>query len=628
MNSDPSSEIAGLRSDIRSVRSDVSTLRSQVGRVSGLSDRLRRLEETVPSALDDLARKQEATQNTLNSLSEMYKRDRIVGTAYNELAVAERQWRAKFGRYEEARNMAASIIDVVASGQINRSVVLDVSERLAIQTPRYWVAQATLAVAAWLDDNPQQHREALDYALALDPEKTSLFMALLLRDQDRDEILQDWLAAYLSRLTPVNLPRHFQVVIDAVTGNALGRDAAPRLVKQVGEWYAEESARQDIVDAAISEWKRRLLSLGARYGKQPDLSMFATNEKTLKVLSRRLEANRAIEQAARYFRARFETGAQVADDIRADLAVLLNKLARTEDADEEELVTAISENQATIRAKGDRNAARAILVAEEEGRKKTLNIVAMVSQSAFPTPDGTEPPTPTVTELLAIFLSNRLIIAAADELRDELPGVGTIEITVGERRWECRFACDEARVTRPALHQQAEEQARKVCVQIQKDADRRQGKLRWLKKWGCPSGLVAAIGLGGGAFIPAAPHELIIPAIAVAIPSIFGMSRLPKVVRRATDKTEVEKRAVTKEINNAADQLADLWDSDRRSAGIYLPDLRSYLLGLTTESLSAATSSLETVPLPRTREFPSWTPRPPSRHPAIGAAENPPPLNS
>ena len=134
--------------------------------------------------------------------------------------------------------MAASIIDVVASGHINRSVILDVTERLAIQTPRYWVAQATLAVAAWLDDNPQQHREALDYALALDYEKTSLFMALLLRDQDRDEALQEWLAAYLSRLTPVNLPRHFQVVIDAATGKALGDGAAPRLVKQVGEWYA------------------------------------------------------------------------------------------------------------------------------------------------------------------------------------------------------------------------------------------------------------------------------------------------------------------------------------------------------------------------------------------------------
>ena len=205
MTGDSSAEVSALRSELRSVRSEISDLKHQVGRVSGLNDRLRRVEqtvETVPAALHDLARKEEATRDSIDELRTMYERDRVVSTAYSELEVAEQEWQAKFGRYEEARNLAASIIDVVASGQINRSVVLDVTERLAIQTPRYWVAQATLAVAAWLDDKPEQHREALDYALALDYEKTSLFMALLLRDQDRDEVLQEWLTAYLSQLRP------------------------------------------------------------------------------------------------------------------------------------------------------------------------------------------------------------------------------------------------------------------------------------------------------------------------------------------------------------------------------------------------------------------------------------------
>jgi len=623
MTGDPSSEISGLHSEIRSVRSEVSDLQHQVGRVSGLSDRLRRIEETVPPALDDLARRQKATQDSLNSLRDMYERDRIVTTAYNELAVAERQWQTRFGRYEEARNMAASIIDVVASGHINRSVILDVTERLAIQTPRYWVAQATLAVAAWLDDNRQQYREAIDYALALDYEKTSLFMALLLRDQHRDEELQEWLAAYLSRLTPVNLPRHFQVVIDAATGNALGGGAAPQLVKQMGEWYAEEGARQDVFDAAVSDWKRRLLSLGARYGQHPDFSVLAGNEKAWKVLSPRHEASRAIEHAARYFRERFETGAYVSDDVRGDLADLLSKLARTEDLEEEELRGVMRENRAITQAKGDLDTARAMVAADEQARKATLNIVGMVSQSAFPAPDGGQPPTPAVTELLAIMLSKSFIVAAADELRDDLPTVGTIELTVGERPWEYQFACDDAaRTTRPALRAQAEEQARKVCAQIQKDADRRQGRLRWLRKWGCPGGLAAAVGLGSATFIPAAPPELMIPAFIVAVPSILGLSRLPKAVKRATDQTEQEKRIVTGQIMDAADQLADLWDADRRSAGVHLPDLRGYLLGLSRDSLIAATRPLAAIPLPRTREFPRWTPRPPQLYPAIQAEDD------
>lgn len=624
MTSDPGSHLPALRSEIKGLRSELSDLRHQVGRVSELNDRMRRMDDTVR----DLARKQAATQDALSSLKEMYERDRIVATAYSELEVAERQRQAKFGRYEDARNMAESIIDVVASGQINQAVVLDVTERLAIQTPRYWVAQATLAVAAWLDDNPGQHRSALEYALALDYEKTSLFMALLLRDQDRDGELQEWLAAYLSRLSPNRLPRHFRVVIDAVTGNAFGGGAAPRLVRQVGEWYSEEGDRQDVSDTAVSEWQRRLLSLGVRDGETPDFSLLAANEQAWKVLAPRHAASQAIEQAARYFRERFEVGAQVSDDVRGDLAVLLKKLARTEDGEEEQLSRAIFEQRALTLTNGDREAARQMVVDDDKERTSTLNIVAMVSQSAFPRPDDGQLPAPTVTELLGIMLNKSLIVRAARELRDELPSVGTVEITVGERRWPCQFSLgDGTGMPSPTLAEQADEQVRRTCAQIQKDAARRQGRLRWFRKWGCPGGLAAAVGLGASTFIPAAPPELMIPAFVVAVPSILGMNRLPRVVRRATDRTEAEIRNVTDQINKAASQLTTLWGADLRSATADLPELSRYVNGLTEGSVRAAIRPVPAVTLPKTREFPSWTPRPPQRYPVIGVEGEPPLLD-
>jgi hypothetical protein len=641
MTTDPAAEIPGLRSeilgiqrdlssvhaDIRNVKSDHKNLERKVDKVSGLNGRVEQIAETQTSLLreqEKLAHQQKATQESVDTLRESFEQHRILTTAYNELAVADREWQAKFGRFEEARDMAASIIDVVASGHINRSTIVDVTQRLAIHTPRFWVAPATLAVAAWLDDNPRQHRQALASALALDYEKTSLYMALLLRDQDgRHKELQEWLGAYLSRLTPRNLPRHFQVIIDAVTSNALGADAAPRLVKRMDEWYAEEATRQDTADTAVKEWKRRLLRLGAQHGKHPDFSLLAANEKAWRVLSHRFSASQAIEQAARYFRERFETGADVSDDIQGNLAALLDELARTEGPDEAELNRVRRMNRAITQVKGDVKAAQELIWAQEEPRTRTLNIVAMVSQKAFPVPEGSQLPAPTVTELLSIMLSNNLIAAAADELRDELPAVGTVELTAGDQQWEYRFACDdEAKVTGPALEKQAEEQARRICAQIQSHADRRQGPLRWLKKWGCPSGLATAVGLGGATFIPGAPPELMIPAFIVAVPSILGMGRLPRMVRRATDQAEAEKRAVTQEIGKAARQLADLWQADRESADVHLPDLRGYLLSLTADSVGAATRQVESIPLPRTREFPSWTPRPPRRDPSIESEDD------
>ena len=241
--------------------------------------------------------------------------------------------------------MAASIIDVVASGHIDRSRHRWTSPSGSrSKTPRYWVAQATLAVAAWLDDNPQQHRQALDYALRLDYEKTSLFMALLLRDQDRDDVLQEWLAAYLSRLTPVRLPRHFQVVIDAATGNAFGGGAAPRLVRQVGEWYREESGRQDIFDATVSEWKRTAAQPGRARRRASGLPAAGRQRDR-----RGRRCPRGMRPAGPSSRppgtsASVSTPArQVSDDVRRELAGLLAELARTEDPEEEGLVSEIAQ---------------------------------------------------------------------------------------------------------------------------------------------------------------------------------------------------------------------------------------------------------------------------------------------
>jgi hypothetical protein len=169
-----------------------------------------------------------------------------------------------------------------------------------------------------------------------------------------------------------------------------------------------------------------------------------------------------------------------------------------------------------------------------------------------------------VTELLAIMLNKGLIVAAAEEARNDLPPVDTVEIAVGERHWTCQFSLGGgAGMPSPSLAEQAEEQARKMCARIEKDAARRQGRLRWFKRWGCPGGLAAAVGLGASTFIPAAPPELMIPAFVVAVPSILGMSRLPNVVRRATDRAEAEKRAVTDQVNEAARQLTALWGADR-----------------------------------------------------------------
>jgi len=397
----------------------------------------------------------------------------------------------------------------------------------------------------------------------------------------------------------------------------------------MADWYNEAEARQDISDAAATEWKQRLLSLVSRDPQRRFPQLESCQE--WKALAARQQANCAIASATRHFPGRFEEGADVPAQVRDSLAGLLHDLARTPDPGEEKDLRSIREAKAVTETRGDLAAARSLVAAEEAGRSGTLNLVSMVNRTAFPAQAGGELPPPTVQELLAIMMSSRLITAAADGLRDELPPVTTVTALVGDQGWQCRLRCEsEADRTRPALRRQAEEQAKKACDQIQKDFKRRQGVLERLKSWGCPSALVVALGLGGSVFTPLghADQWLVAPAFALGATALLGLERLPKVVRRARDRAETEKREVTGQIKQLASELAELWDQDLRTAAIHGPELAEYLAGLTEQSVIAATRPLKSVPLPRTREFPSWTPQPPSERLALDPPDDVPPVSA
>src|SRR5260370_20513121 len=111
---------------VSAVENRVSDLESSLSR---LSRRVDGLERSVMDAISEL-------QQTVDTFVTEYRRDRIVQNAYNELAEAKSELEQSFGRYKEVRELAADIISIVDSGFIRRSVIVDVTERLPIPTPR------------------------------------------------------------------------------------------------------------------------------------------------------------------------------------------------------------------------------------------------------------------------------------------------------------------------------------------------------------------------------------------------------------------------------------------------------------------------------------------------------------
>lgn len=618
MDSHSHPEISGLESRVSGVESSVARLRSRVDAIEG----------RLLAAVSEL-------KGTVDEFVTEYRRDRIVQNAHNDLAEARRELDQEFGRYKEVRDLASGIIYVVRSGFLSRAVILDVSERLAIRTPRYWLAPAILAVAAWLDGDKERYFESIKSALALDHSKTALFMALLLRDQARNEDMREWIGSYLAGLEPTNLPTDFAVVIEAVTGRTLGADSAPQLVRRMRGWYETAARSRDAEADEIGQWERNLLGLAAAGDYAEAFPILAKSSPEWELLRKRHEADTALEASDRYFRRRFEEGADIPADLDEKISLLLKSLAEDPDRAEDQILQRIRRAEVVIETQ-DHAAAERRVAAEEADRTRALNILSLVTRAAFPTGRRRSP---TMTELLAIVMSQRFISAAAERIHSKYQRPTRVEIDLGQRK---RSFSIDAETTPEALRQQADDLAKQLAGEIddqtaqQRDELRRRGRRRMIVGAAISGALAVAAFISWSVSSVLAIFILALACVPLGYAFLYRLVRLQVHMRAIEDDSIREKSNVTSTLSQVSGELATLFSQQQRSKDL-LPRLRAYILELTVDDAYRAirftAPPLPTLMLPgpadhdspedagpaETRDdgfargFPEWTPWPPTR---------------
>ena len=93
-----------------------------------------------------------------------------------------------------------------------------------ISTPGYWLAPCLVALAAWINDQPELAEKAIKEGIKRNDEKTSLFFALICRRADRKEACLKWTQRYLANQDEENLDRKTIIVLDAFASGLFGAD--------------------------------------------------------------------------------------------------------------------------------------------------------------------------------------------------------------------------------------------------------------------------------------------------------------------------------------------------------------------------------------------------------------------
>lgn len=201
------SQIDGVQANLGTVRNDLQLTRSE------LAD----LREEFQQFVEEAARVAAVQQSQVKIVDLKAQLDR------------------EFGHYSVVRRTSVGLLQGFDVGNISNAVATNVAEELMIQTPRYWLAPALVALAAWSHDRQDIAEKSVQEAFSRDRHKTSLFFTLVLRRQGRMSGSVRWLRHYMASLDPSALTREFAVILEASSCNAFGPEGNELLSAKLAE---------------------------------------------------------------------------------------------------------------------------------------------------------------------------------------------------------------------------------------------------------------------------------------------------------------------------------------------------------------------------------------------------------
>lgn len=337
-------DLSLILGSLRSLQSDIGTVSNQVDNVGhDLSQTRAELSRLEQAFADFVEADLKAKELSLAETRQVKIRQEIENT---------------FGQNAVVRRQATGILQASDIQLVRQETIRGATEELMLSTPRYWLAPALVALAAWLGDNRDLAQRALAEAVRRDDEKTSLFFALISRRAGRSEANRTWLDRYFGLQNPHQLDRQTVVMVDAMANGVFNADTTQLCSKRITAWIEELSQQAGFAEAQRSQWSDALRSktLHADHaGDYPHLSRFSPTWGALGT-----SLNEASMQSAvlRHFEQVFQGEIKPASSVLVAVDDLLTKLVTR--FDDEELPLRRQEElcRLIIEESGDKRAAQ------------------------------------------------------------------------------------------------------------------------------------------------------------------------------------------------------------------------------------------------------------------------------
>ncbi len=331
--------------------------------------------------------------------------------AQTKLIQIRQELEKRFGHYDLVRRTTTGILQADDLGIVKKDTISNATEELMISTPGYWLAPCLVALAAWVNDQPELAEKALKEGIKRNDEKTSLLFALICRRAGRKQAALKWTQRYLANQDEENLDRKTVIVLDAFASGLLGSDSEGVVAKQMSEWIAHLADKPGFVEQQTTQWSEAI-GLKRKHISDDNYPYIRKYSSTWPVLQDVMEGAMLHAEIFAYFTAIFEQEAST-DTLKEQLDEILNSLVS--DFDDEELPLKKEEkyNQFVVDFEGDETRARQNMLIEQTAFETHKDFTQLLTDAAMK-PESSH--ASVSTQKFAIALSKEWITNAYNDV--------------------------------------------------------------------------------------------------------------------------------------------------------------------------------------------------------------------
>lgn len=399
-----SSERVIQQADLRTIERNLGAIHSEL--------------ETIDTGVANVNNNVRIVYDELGNLAKEFRdfvgvqiRANRLGQAETRLIKIRQELEKKFGHYDIVRRTTTGILQADDLGIIKKNTISNATEELMISTPGYWLAPCLVALAAWINDQPELAERALKEGIRRNDEKTSLFFALICRRANRKKACLKWVQRYLANQDEENLNRQAVIVLDAYASGLMGNDTEGIIAKQMNEWLEHLSDRDGFTEQQTAQWSEAINA--KRKPINTDSYVYLKKySRTWPVLEDILEGANLHAEILDYFIGIFEQEASN-DALKEQLDTILTSLVT--DFDEEELPYRKEEKfeQFVVDFRGDENRARQNMKLEQAAFDIHKDFTQLLTDAAM-SPENAH--SNSSTQKFAIALSKEWIINAYNDI--------------------------------------------------------------------------------------------------------------------------------------------------------------------------------------------------------------------